>query len=180
MVVDAYRTWLAQPTGNGFHAIGKGIAAMERLGELGFRIMPRTPDHDGRTLVDVWMRKDDRVDPASELGRMIGLAMPASNPNSQQADKVEAMVASVNSQFTRWLLHHADGSTDSQTSSPTFRVQVDGLSAADCTLLRNLLVPHGWRVASHHTGASTTLCVSRAAPFSCPRHGFLSQQQQQQ
>jgi len=144
-IVRAYGAWLKNPTSDVFESLGhawcpfksmnNGVDITVRLTNLGFNAVLR-PVFGGDMHFDVWMRKSQRVDPASELGRMLGLPVP-----SPRTDKVSAMVKRINSQFTDWLLAN-DGTPTSQ--SPPIAVDMDDLPASDHALLHRSLEAHGW------------------------------------
>lgn len=184
-IVRAYGAWLKNPTSDMFESLGhawcpfksmnNGVDITVRLTNLGFNAVLR-PVFGGDMRFDVWMRKDDRVDPASELGRMLGL--PASNPNPQ-ADKVQAVVRDINDQFSTWLLtnDYVPG-----VNSPVFSVQVADLSTPSRALLRRMMAAHGWHVGdlTGADGSGDRYAFIRRVYHPCSCGGFAASQQQQQ
>jgi len=168
-VVDAYRAWLLKSgddcrfRSQGFECKGRdaGIDMPTRLHALGFEVeyFEQHPP-----LMVAMMDKGHRVDPASELGRLLALPAPES-----QTDKVADKVDYVNREFTRWLLAN-DGAPVSQFLSTA--VYFGGLSDADGTLLRRALLAHGWHADPAAIGVSPAFAFFRRTPP-------LQQQQQQ-
>jgi len=185
-IVRAYGAWLKNPTSDVFESLGhrwhpvksasSGVDITVRLTNLGFNAMLCPVVAGGDMRFDVWMRKSQRVDPASELGRMLGLPVPEPNP---QTDKVQAVVRDINDQFSTWLLtnDYVPG-----VNSPVFSVQVAELSTSSRALLRRMMAAHGWHVGdlAGADGSGARCAFIRRVYHPCSCGGFAASQQQQQ
>lgn len=168
-LVDDLREWRQRSptvdfrsTGASFdtlRVVGSANKIATRLANLGFFFTLR-PDGKGDTKLDIWKPASDRIDPASELGRLFALPAPESQTD-KVADKVADKVDYVNREFTRWLLAN-DGAPVSQFLSTA--VYFGGLSDADGTLLRRALLAHGWHADPAAIGVSSAFTFFRRTP----------------